>query len=131
VAETAEAVAETAEAAVATAPLSGEAVKATVALENGEVVAKVDCCSEEWVALVGHNLEARCTPLAIQQPPPFGFSYFSQVPIFPCRVVQLRLLKILLDIIHHDDSVPFWNRSAMPSCVRHNWYGHADRRRHS
>jgi hypothetical protein len=58
--------AKTAEAAVETAALSGEAVKATVAQENGEVAAKVDCCSEEWVALVGHNLEARCAPLAIQ-----------------------------------------------------------------
>jgi hypothetical protein len=51
------------------AALSGEAVKATVALENGEVAAKVDCCSEEWVALATHNLEARCAPLAIQQSP--------------------------------------------------------------
>jgi hypothetical protein len=58
-----------AEAAVETAALSGEAVKATVALENGEVAAKVDCYSEEWVALAGHNLEARCAPLAIQQSP--------------------------------------------------------------
>jgi hypothetical protein len=33
---------ETAEAAVETAMLSGEAVKAMVALENGEVAAKVD-----------------------------------------------------------------------------------------
>jgi hypothetical protein len=64
--ETADAAAETAEAAVETAALSGEAVKATVALENGEVAAKVDCCSEEWVALAAHNLEARCAPLAIQ-----------------------------------------------------------------
>jgi hypothetical protein len=62
-------VAETAEAAVETAALSGKAVKAMVALENGEVAAKVDCCSEEWVALVAHNLEARCAPLAIQQSP--------------------------------------------------------------
>jgi hypothetical protein len=45
-----------------------KATKATVALENGEVAAK-DCCSEEWVALAGHNLEARCAPLAIQQSP--------------------------------------------------------------
>jgi hypothetical protein len=44
--------------ALETATLSGEAVKATVAIENGEVVAKLDCCSEEWVALVAHNLEA-------------------------------------------------------------------------
>jgi hypothetical protein len=58
-----------AEAAVETATLSGEAVKATVALENGEVAVKVDCCSEEWVALAAHNLEARCAPLAIQQSP--------------------------------------------------------------
>jgi hypothetical protein len=58
--------AETAEAVVETAALSGEAVKAMIALENGEVVAKVDCCSEEWVALAAHNLEARCAPLAIQ-----------------------------------------------------------------
>ena len=50
--------AETAEAAMKTVALSGEAVKATVALENGEVTAKVDCCSEEWVALAAHNLEA-------------------------------------------------------------------------
>ena len=41
-----------------TVALSGEAVKATIALENGEVAAKVDCCSEEWVALAAHNLEA-------------------------------------------------------------------------
>jgi hypothetical protein len=53
--EMADAAAETAEAAMETAALSGEAVKATVALENGEVAAKVDCCSEEWVALAGHN----------------------------------------------------------------------------
>jgi hypothetical protein len=55
-----------AEAAVETAALSGEAVKAMIALENGEVAAKVDCYFEEWVALAGHNLEARCSPLAIQ-----------------------------------------------------------------
>jgi hypothetical protein len=67
--ETADAAAEMAEAAVETAALSGEAVKATVALENGEVATKVDCCSEEWVALAAHNLEARCAPLAIQQSP--------------------------------------------------------------
>jgi hypothetical protein len=60
---------ETAEAAVEMAALSGEAVKAMVVLENGEVAAKVDCCSEEWVALAAHNLEARCAPLAIQQSP--------------------------------------------------------------
>jgi hypothetical protein len=56
-----------AEAVVETATLSGEAVKATVALENGKVAAKVDFCSEEWVALAAHNLEAQCAPLAIQQ----------------------------------------------------------------
>jgi hypothetical protein len=55
------------------AALSGEAVKATIALENGQVATKVDCCSEEWVALAAHNLEARCAPLVIQQSP-FGFS---------------------------------------------------------
>ena len=49
-----------------TVALSGEAVKATVALENGEVAENVDYCSEEWVALAAHNLEARCAPLAIQ-----------------------------------------------------------------
>jgi hypothetical protein len=64
--ETAHAVAEMTEAAVEMAALSGEAVKAMVGLENDEVVAKVDCCSEEWVALAAHNLEARCAPLAIQ-----------------------------------------------------------------
>ena len=41
-----------------TGALRGEAVKATVALENGELAAKVDCCSEEWVTLAAHNLEA-------------------------------------------------------------------------
>ena len=64
--ETADAATEMAEAAVETAALSGEAVKATVALENGKVAAKVDCCSEEWLALAAHNLEARCAPLAIE-----------------------------------------------------------------
>jgi hypothetical protein len=33
------------------------AVKATVALEIGEVAAKEDRCSGEWVALAAHNLE--------------------------------------------------------------------------
>ena len=56
--ETADAATKTAEAAMEMVALSGEAVKTTVALENGEVAAKVDCCSEEWVALVAHNLEA-------------------------------------------------------------------------
>jgi hypothetical protein len=65
--ETADAAAETAEATVEMAALSGEAVKAMIALENGEVAAKVDYCSDEWVALAEHNLEARCAPLAIQQ----------------------------------------------------------------
>jgi hypothetical protein len=65
----ADAAVETAKVVVETAALSGEVVKATVALENGEVAAKVDCCSEEWVPLAAHNLEARCAPLAIQQSP--------------------------------------------------------------
>ena len=61
---------ETAEATVETAePESGEAVKATVAVENGHVAAKVDCCSEEWVTLAAHNLEALCAPFAIEQSP--------------------------------------------------------------
>jgi hypothetical protein len=64
--ETSNAAADMVEAAMEMAALSGEAVKAMVALENGEVVAKVDCCSEEWVDLAGHNLEARCARLVIQ-----------------------------------------------------------------
>lgn len=44
---------------------AAEAVKATVALENGQVAAKEDCFSEEWVALAAHNLEDGCAPLAI------------------------------------------------------------------
>lgn len=44
---------ETADAAVETADA---AVKATVDLENGQVAAKEDRCSEEWVALAAHNL---------------------------------------------------------------------------
>jgi hypothetical protein len=64
--ETADAAAEMAVEAVEMAALRGEAMKATVALENGQVAAKVDYCSEEWVALAAHNLETQCAPLAIQ-----------------------------------------------------------------
>ena len=46
--ETADEAVETADAAVET----GEATKTTVALETGEVEAKMDCCSQESVALV-------------------------------------------------------------------------------
>ena len=68
--EPAEATVEMPEATVETAePESGEAVKAMVAVKNGHVAAKVDCFSEEWVALAAHNLEDGCAPLAIQQSP--------------------------------------------------------------
>ena len=64
--ETADEAVETANAAVETAALeTGEAMKTTVALETGDVEAKMDCCSEESVALAA-NLEERCTSLAIE-----------------------------------------------------------------
>jgi replication-associated recombination protein RarA len=43
-----------------------DAAKMSVALETGEAAAKMDCYSEESVALAAH-LEARCAPFAIEQ----------------------------------------------------------------
>ena len=64
--ETADEAVEMADAAVESTVLeTGEAMKTTVALEAGEVEAKMDCCSEESVALAA-NLEERCTFLAIE-----------------------------------------------------------------
>ena len=64
--DTADEAMEMADAAVETTALeTGEAMKTTVALETGEVEAKMDCCSEESVALAA-NLEERCTSLAIE-----------------------------------------------------------------
>ena len=60
--ETAAEAVETAAEAVETA---AEAVKMTVALESGEVEAKMDYCSEESVALAA-NLEEICTSSAIE-----------------------------------------------------------------
>ena len=72
--ETADEAVETADEAVETAALeTGEAMKTTVAPETGEVEAKMDCCSEESVALAS-NMEERCASLAIE----LSFSWHPQ-----------------------------------------------------
>ena len=59
---TADAAVETADGAVETAE---EATKTTIALETGGVQVKMDCCSEESVALAA-NKEEGCSSSAIE-----------------------------------------------------------------
>ena len=82
--ETADEAVETADEAVETAALeTGEAMKTMVALETGEVEAKMDCYTEESVALAS-NMEERCTSLAIE----LSFSWLPQVQSNPYLHLQ-------------------------------------------